>query len=496
MRFIFKNAKLPAVSNIYLQETIRKLWEKPSTHRFMNGLSQLIKDTSLEELVLETAAYTACRCCDKKYSGHPQMLPHSLLGFEGAWSLTSFFYSKNRLLPLVQMMWYAMAEARSQEVDIKALIGTPPTFDILNFETFKKFYLERNFEKAFPLFVFLMRNPEGRKAMFPFLISQVLSDEAQLGHKLIYVIKTWQFCEVMKWQQYHLYWFPVIHSVLKIPPQTEIFSLVESYFNQNAKNLCRPRTPPARSAGSNGDQDEHGPVLLEERYRELRDSLYNDEKSVTLEKLSQKISEGYTVEALFEGLKLASCELILGTDFKHWMTSLHALHVACGLSEVLSELDESTQIKALLFASLFIKKMAILSKPFEIPSSHPLKTVDEKNTPSFFLEHAIIKGDVSRALGALEFMIAENKITSAPLELLAFLASKNTYSVLYGHDIQCAAACLKSYTTSQHPLKAIYLKALVKLLASEPKEQTIYNALQNTQTIKPGYYSTEGNFQF
>ena len=470
------------MSNIYLQETIQKLWEKPSTHRFMNTMSSLIKDTSLEDIVLETAVYTASRCTDKKYSGHHQMLPHSLLGLEGAWSLTSFFYSKNRLLPLVQMMWYAMAEARSQEVDIKALIGTPPTFDVLNFETFKKFYLERNFETAFPLLVFLMRNPEGRKAMFPFLISQVLSDEAQLGHKLIYVIKTWQFCEAMKWQQYHLYWFPVIHAVLKIPPQTETFSLVESYFNQNSKAFLK-----ASSSVSE---------LSEGTYRELRDSLYNDEKTVTLEKLSQKISEGYAVKTLFEGLKLASCELILGTDFKHWMTSLQAFHMVQGLSEVLSELDGSTQIKALLMSALFIKKMAILSKPFEIPSSHPLKTVDEKNAPSFFLEHSITKGDVSRALGALEFMIAENKITNATLELLAFLASKNTYSVLYGHDIQCAAACLKSYTTSRHPLKAIYLEALVKLLAAQPKEQTIYHALMNTQTIKPGYYSTEGNFQF
>ena len=68
------------MSNIYLQETIRKLCPKPSTHRFMNTLSQLIKDNSLEEIVLEMAAYTATRCTDKKYSGHPQMLPHSLLG--------------------------------------------------------------------------------------------------------------------------------------------------------------------------------------------------------------------------------------------------------------------------------------------------------------------------------------------------------------------------------------------------------------------------------
>src|SRR3989338_5002163 len=284
--------------HLHLQETIQKLWEKPSTHRFMNAISWLIKNTSLEDIVLETAAYTACRCYEKKYSA---FMPQSLLGLESAWSLTSFFYSKNRLLPVVQMMWYAMAEARSGQVDIKALIGTPPTFDVLNFETFKKFYLERNFETAFPLLVFLMRNPEGRKAMFPFLISQVLSDEAQLGHKLIYVIKTWQFCEAMKWQQYHLYLFPVIHAVLKIPPQTEIFSLVESYFDQNSKAFLK-----ASSSVSE---------LSEGAYRELRDSLYNDEKTVTLEKLSQKISEGYTVETLFEGLKLASCELILGTDF-------------------------------------------------------------------------------------------------------------------------------------------------------------------------------------
>ena len=455
----------------------------------MNTLSGLIKNTSLEELVLETAAYTASRCYDqktvKKYSA---MMPQSLLGLESAWSLTSFFYSKNRLLPLVQMMWYAMAEARSKEVDIKALIGTPPPFDVLNFETFQKFYLERNFEKAFPLLVFLMRNTEGRKVMFPFLISQAFSDEAQLGHKVISVIRAWQFCEAMKWQQYHYYWFPVIHAVLKVPPQTEIHTLVEAYLNENGKNLLDKIPRFARN-----DQRS---VLSEGIVRELKESLYNDEKSVTLEKFSQKISEGYSVEALFEGLKLASCELIAGTDFKHWMTSLHAFHVVQGLSEVLSELEPSVQIKALLTSSLFIKKMAILSKPFEVPSSHPLKTVDEKNAPCFFLEHAIVKGDVPRALGALEFMIAENKITMVTLELLAFLASKNTYSVLYGHDIQCAVHCLKSYTISHHPLKSIYLKALVKLLASQPKEQTIYNALQNTQTIKPGYYSTEGNFQF
>src|SRR3989338_626976 len=140
----------------------------------MNTLSGLIKNTSLEELVLETAAYTASRCYDqktvKKYSA---MMPQSLLGLESAWSLTSFFYSKNRLLPLVQMMWYAMAEARSKEVDIKALIGTPPPFDVLNFETFQKFYLERNFEKAFPLLVFLMRNTEGgeKKNFFFFFFS-------------------------------------------------------------------------------------------------------------------------------------------------------------------------------------------------------------------------------------------------------------------------------------------------------------------------------------
>ncbi len=470
------------MTNIYLQETIQKLWEKPSTHRFMNAISQLIKKTPLDTLVLETAAYTASRCYDqetiKKYSA---VLPQSLLGLEGAWSLTSFFYSKNRLLPLVQMMWYAMAEARSQEVDIKALIGTPPTFDVLNFETFQKFYGERNFEKAFPLFVFLMRNPEGRKVLFPFLISHVLADEAQFGHKLIYVIKTWQFCEAMKWQQYHLYWFAVIHAVLKVPPQTETFGFAESYFNQNFKAFLNPSSLSELSAGN---------------YRELRDSLYNDEKSVTLEKFSQKISEGYSVSALFEGLKLASCELIIGTEFKHWMTSLHALHVTCGLSEVLNELDSSAQIKALLFSALFLKKMAILSKPFKEPQSLPLTTTDEKNAPCFFLEHAIVKGDVARALGALDFIVSEHKVTTATLELLAFLASKNTYSVLYGHDIQCAANCLKSYTASQHPLKSLYLKALVKLLASQPKEQTIYSALQNTQTIKPGYYSTEGNFQF
>ena len=467
------------MANVYLQETIQKLWEKPSTHRFMNTLSSLIKNTSLEDIVLETAAVTASRCYEKKYVA---MFPHSLLGLEGAWSLTSFFYSKNRLLPLAQMMWYAMVEARSEEVDIQTLLGTPPTFDILNLETFKKFYLERNFEKAFPLLVFLMRSPQGRKEVFPFLISHVLSDEAQLGHKLIYLVKTWQFCEALNWRQYHLYWFPVIHAILKIPPQTETYTAVESYFNQNAESFLK--RPAAFHEISEGI------------YHELKESLYHDEKSVTLEKLSQKIHEGYTVASLFEGLKLASCELMIGTDFRHWMASIHAFHMVQCLSEVLDECEFSDQIKALFMSALFVKKMAILSKPYEASSVASLKTVDEKNAPHFFLEHAIMKGDISRALGALEFMIEENKITTAILELLAFVASKNTYSILYGHDIKYAYACLKSYTTSTHPLKPLYLRALVKLLAAQPKEPMIYNALMNTQMIKPGYYSTEGSFQF
>ncbi|HBQ20987.1 MAG: hypothetical protein A2Z91_09035 [Deltaproteobacteria bacterium GWA2_38_16] len=441
-----------------LQKDLQKLYECPRINEFMTLLSQWVKKYSLKEIVETVALSSASR-------------KTSIMGLETAWLLSQFFHSQNRLLPIAQMMWINLCEAaRSSEIDnIKEQFGTPPRASELNMDVFKKAYRERDFQKTFRWFVFLAREEKHRKEMMSFLVSQVFSDEADAGYKIGYLIQTQKFCEFFQWKDFYVYWFSTLHDLLYTPSKVELFHEVEAY--------CKEVTPVLSNSG----------FFNEVIYSDIKDSVFNDEKSVTLEKISDALNtQKQSLSSLWELLKLISGE-----------TSLEAFHYTSYLFEAVPFLKLEDQFKALLQASLFIKKMAILAKPFKVIVEEPLGTVEEKKVPSFFLEYAIRRGQVGKALGALNTLVEHpEEMNQVTLELLAFLASQNSNILMAKKNISCATLSIKNYVQVSHPFRHLYLKVLVKFLAEQPKDNTIYHALSNTQKIKLGYYSLEGDFGF
>jgi len=124
-------------------------------------------------------------------------------------------------------------------------------------------------------------------------------------------------------------------------------------------------------------------------------------------------------------------------------------------------------------SALFVKKCAILSKPFISVESKPLQTDEQKKNPLFYMEFFIQKGKVSEALGAVDYLIETQSMNSMGQETLSFLASKNLYSVLYAHDMKLASQlcvhfldrnCHNSYSPS-----GILLFSLLLLLIGSVK---------------------------
>lgn len=458
-----------------LSQKMRKLWENPSTHRFFTELSRMTKVHSLKDIVFEGSQLIASRCED-----NTSIQIRSLLGLESAWGLTSFFYTKNKLLPLVQMLWYGISEAKSKEMDIKEFLGIPPAASELNIENFKRSFINKDFQKTYQLMIFLMRDPKIRPEILSFLIAKTMTDEAQGGEKFIAVVKAWQFCEAMNWQNYHSFWYPALNLIFNTFSQETMFSPLEDFIKQH-------------SVSESGHK-----LLSQKQEEELKHSLFNDEKTATLEKCISWLKEGYSISALFEGMKLAAADLVYLSPSTNWFITTQTNFYIKALTDILDHLSPQLRFKALVMATLIIKKTAILIKPFhKLPEAYAFKTIDERNNALFFLEYAIEKGEVSKSLGALQCLMDQKKIdTPVMFDTLAFLASKNTHSVFYGHDIHYALTALKNYKNSQSSSKDLYLLSLVKLLTEQPKEHTIYNALMNTQKIRLGYYAAQGNGDF
>ena len=462
-----------------LGQDIRRLWESASTNVFMTRIAHLVDSYSLREIVLEGTAYTALRCHEDSYF----QAPHALLGLQTAWGFCDFFPSENKLLPLTQMFWYAVGEAVKEEADVKKNLGTPPSDNNLTLEKFEEAYRHKKFEETFRTGVFLSQHPEFRKKIFAFLFREVLPDEIHLGQKVVYLCRTFEFLESFKWKNYAPFLFSIFHYFIKAPSHIDTYPLVEIFYNQQWKNLLK--------AFSNEEK-----VLEEKIYLELKESIYHAEKEETLNKLLKLTQSGIHFDVLLEAVRLSASELFYQSNFKTWTTSLQALPYVQAAFSFSKHLEPVDQMKSLLMAALFVKNMAILSKPFQEVVVRLLESVEEKNNSFYCAEFSIRKGDSSRALGAIHHLIAQNEISAPVLEGLSYLSSKNLYSVLYANDLKFAYASLKSYREANHSLKGIYLKSLVKLLAEEPKEETIYNSLVNTQKIKRGYFSAPSEFNF
>lgn len=463
-----------------LQEKTSALWEKTQSHFYISSFSKLNRTFSPREITLAFAKEVAHRSTQKKYDVG---FRHAMMGLETAWQLSSFYRTKSRWLPIGQMGWYGLCEASQDPVDFKKVLGPPPLSEELNFETLKKVYATQDFQKIFPLVVFLMRNPKDRKKFFAYLMSHVLSDELNMGNKAIYLCKTWHFCEAMKWENYAEIWFPVLHYILNTKPHLESYPIVEVFYNQNWKTLL--------AAIQKDDV-----VFPKEQFDAFREGIYQDERSQTLEKILRWIQEGQSLKSLFEVIKLSASDIVFQSSFERWVTAIYPLIYVESLESCCSVMDPQDQVKALFMSALLVKKWAILSKPFETPEQIPLKTIDEKNSPQYFLEYHIKHGRVAEALGALDEMIQTQKINEFTLELFAFCACKNDYTVMFAHDLKFAYASLHSYRMSHHPLKEKYLKALTKLLAMQSKNPTLYHSLCNTQRIRLGYFSVDGDFNF
>ena len=447
----------------------------------MTETSRLIDAYPFRDLVLEAAAHAAVQGCQRDYQGY---LHHCVMGLEAAWQIGEFMPSnRNRLLPFVQMLWYAVGEARAPEIDIKKWIGTPPAEEKLSMEAFVEAVEQRHFEQAYRQLVFLLRLPGMRNRIFLFLFRKALADEAGLAHKLIYLVKTFQFLDAMKWQKYEYLCLPVLHYLMKAEPRTETFERVEAFFNQHRSAL----------SGAKIDQQNN---LTTSFYSELKESVFADERDVTLEKMMGWMTDSDSRSMILEGLRLAANELVYESDPQKVIYPLHAFHYAACLSSVFHRLEPEDQMRALGMAALMVKNISALSQPLTKPVIIPLGTIDQKNNPLYFVEHGIEHGDAGRALGALAYILDHEAPSGQLFEALAFLASKNLYSVLYAHDIKLAVACLTSYQQTTHPLRGQYLKTLVKVLAQQPKEHTITNSLVNTQKIKRGYFTVPGSFNF
>jgi hypothetical protein len=461
-----------------IRRGLEKMWEAPVTHKFMTRLIKLIDHYPLKDIVLESLSVISERCSKKQYG---EMIPHALMGLEAAWQIGEFFHSKNRILPIAQMLWYAVNEARQPADDFKKVIGVPPLQSELNFESFKKVYENESrhhqMKETFRYFVFLImknRDPLIRKKIFLYLLRQSLRNEASVGHKLIYLMKSYEFSQATEWRNFHI-WYPPLHYLIEGGEAVYHFPLVSDFYEKHEKVFLDAKL---------------GGKFSLERLGRLRESVLNDEKEETLEKIKAFITEGESLFSLFEMLKLISAQVVYQSSFDRWPTAIHGFHYIYGLSLVFSDLEAHDRGKALLMSALFLKKMAVLSKPFSEPARMAPRLIDEKNRPLYFVEYAISRGDVPAALGAADYMLKDKPADSTTLETLAFLSSKNLYSVLYGHDIKFAYACLRSYKNSEHPLRNQYLLSLIKLLAEMPKEPTIYHSVMNSQEIKAfGYFS-------
>lgn len=471
------------MSRDVIRRELEKMWEapRPMTHKFMTGFVKLIDGYSLKDIVLESLSVVSERCFQKQYG---EMVPHALMGLEAAWQIGEFFHSKNRVLPIAEMLWYAVNEARQPAIDFKKVIGTPPPRDELNFESFKKVYENESrnhqMKETFRYFVFLVdsedRDPLIRKKIFSYLLRCSLRDEASVGHKLIYLTKSYEFSQAIEWQNFHI-WYPPLHYLIQEGEGIDHFALVRDFYEKHQKDFSMTKL--------SGDEG-----LSIEWLEKLRKSVLNDEKEETLEKMKGFMTGGASLFSLFEMLKLIAAQVVYRCPFDRWPTAIHGFHYIYGLSTVVSDLEPHDRCRALLMSALFVKKMAILSKPFSEPALKAPQAIDEKNRPLYFMEYTISRGDVPAALGAAAHLLKDKPADSTTLETLAFLSSKNLYSVLYGHDIKFAYACLKSYKNSMHPFRNQYLLSLVKLLAEMPKEPTIYHSVMNSQEIKAfGYFS-------
>ncbi|MBI4041078.1 MAG: hypothetical protein HY390_04345 [Deltaproteobacteria bacterium] len=463
-----------------LESNVNALWERPVSHFFISDFSKLMtQPPSAQDLLFLISKKASERCLQNKNAVTPVQSLRHLIGVS---ELFDFMPTqKNRWLPLVQATWQAVCENRSEVLDIQKQLGSPPLTERLTLEVLKQELSQRKVSTLYPLIVFLLRTPKDRSKVLSLLIQALLSDEAHLGGSVIDVIQVAKFCDRMQWKNYEYFWFPVLHSVFSDSQEIDAYPTAQVFYQNHWKTLLKALHP-------------HGKVFLEADA--LWVSLERDEKNTTLEKIKTWIEVGYSIHDLWEALKLCSARLVLHSDFHHWASSVAVLLYVEALASSGDRLEPEDQLKAFFMGVLFTKKMMILSKPFVVLSAHPLTTQAQKQRPDVFLEYAIQRGKSEEALGALEALIQQQKVTLPFLELLAFAASKNDYRVMRGQEMRFGVAALKSYQESNHPLKADYLKAFVRLLALEPKDPTMYQALCNTQRIRLGSYAVGGDFNF
>jgi len=389
---------------------------------------------------------------------YPGYLNHGMLGIMAAAQAENFIFPYRKNLAIIQSLWNASLEEKSApyvfsqtsngtgKVKLKEFRGALETMD----DELLHYALARSV------------GAEDYTVFRDELLSWAMRDVYDIGHKLIYLVKTIEFIELTQSNEAARLLFPAVHYLRKAPEDREYALILEEKLAQ----LELPR----EEYLSNKDD------LSREEADRLERVIVFHYPALIIENLVYELNDGISIGSLFEVILRAASQAILSAHPKHWVYAIHGYNFAHAARQAFQRTQRIEDRLFLPFiAALMVNKMAASSLNPHKGESLFLH-VDEDVSPGG-LRDAIEASEPVRA-GRIAYQLGEEgKALSAIAQTLVNVAAQNDGSMAFGHDLKLAVHSVTDYQASRVAGRAKYLAGCAYFLAQIEKDYDLFREL-------------------
>ncbi len=445
--------------NLEIKQQLRRLLERCDLDEFVKIVCEArICDIPTEIIIKEAVAQLAPVIYRDAY---PAQVPHSLMMLMSAFQAGKYLKRNQASAVAIQALWYAGQEDRSRPYPLPSLSQGKEKVDLAKLEDAFK---SRDFEKIMNLVCVSLADKKDFLIVRDRLMSLALKDIANLGHKLIYLMKTVEYLEVARGVDYERVLFPAVHYLVCGPRDEEYFHLLDT-------KLKRLDIDPTEFLANQG-------ILSDDESRRLERVIIYQFPALVIENFVYALKQGIAIDELFQVILAAASQSILGAYRESWIFPIHAYNFTHEAWECFKRTSHALdKIHLLFMAALLTNKMATESiNPHKLLKWEAVY-LSATEISVHGLASAIENSEPDSAAALVKSLIIEKPLAEIA-EALFLSAAKNDGGICFGHDIKFCCHAIADYTRSRIPAREKFLIALSYFLAEIEKDYDLYNALK------------------
>ncbi len=421
---------------------------------------QLVKDGASLSSLVKVALEAAAPYLNKPYYGEGQagFVNHGVLGLGASINLTKYLSSNQALLPATQAIWYLSFDCDLPKVDIE---GHKPITEGSFKDRLDRFLdniKEGNTAESYELFLSLKSNSPFRNLLKDKTFFAALTNLKGIGHKAIYILKTFELADFIGWEILQTGFYPAI-AYISTGKQDYTF------YDQITQEL-RDKNNEVNSSGTS--------PLNKEEIDQTIDFILNHDRSSTIKQITDLLKNGKSVTSIADTITLAAANLVFKTHVSDWIIPVHSFNYCNAVNYWLRNFENKDKHIAVYLEAMFVNQVSSsrkkvsygdVEKASDVPEQELVQRISEE------IEGSKVEETVSLTKSYLDLNNSYEELISS----LVWATSKNTQTTSAIHDLKYCRASIEEYENSTIPQKNEILLALAKFLASSKKKRGCYN---------------------